>query len=236
MCGKIGLLAIFPPHFAVAGRRRRGLGRRNPRPGAFRSGEPGGPGCQKPDFSAHKGARSGAAGTRPARWSRRPCAAVPRRGGWANVDECGRGGGREGADAGAAGWGAGCGGADQRIVILSERSAPKDPRGDSGMRCGWCRTGSFDCGGSRRARFCRIDGVSDGSSGAVWAAFRVRRRGFRNTVPSARVYSCRCGLGARLFSRRARRARGPVLRRSPPPALAHRLACGGSSRTSPRSR
>lgn len=152
MCGKIGLLAISPPHFAVAGRRRRGLGRRNPRPGAFRSGEPGGPGCQKPDFSARKGARSGAVGTRPARWSRRPCAAAPRRGGWANVDECGRGGGREGADAGAAGWGAGCGGTDQHIVILSERSAPKDPCGDSGMRCGWYRTGSFDCGGSRRLR------------------------------------------------------------------------------------
>ena len=41
---------------------------------------------------------------------------------------------------------------DQHIVILSERSAPKDSRGDSGMRCGWCLTGSFDCGGSRRLR------------------------------------------------------------------------------------
>lgn len=152
MCGKIGLLAISPPISPSRGAAAAVSGGETPGRELSAAGSREGRVAKSPIFSAHKGARSGAAGTRPARWSRRPCAAVPRRGGWANVDECGRGGGREGADAGAAGWGAGCGGTDQHIVILSERSAPKDPRGDSGMRCGWCRTGSFDCAGSRRLR------------------------------------------------------------------------------------
>ena len=80
MCGEIRLLVVFFPALpsqdavvAISGGETPG---RN-----FSQRETGSSGCQKSDFSAHGGARSGAAGTRPARRPRRLCATATHRGG-----------------------------------------------------------------------------------------------------------------------------------------------------------
>ena len=69
MCGKIGVLAIFPPASPSRDAAVAVSGGETPGREFFAAGNRG-PRCQKPDFPARKGARSGAAGTRPAR--RRP--------------------------------------------------------------------------------------------------------------------------------------------------------------------